>query len=265
MFETPLTTLAAELADIRANAIFVRTALKARPIAGGFLHGADWQNLDRLGQQQLLSWVNQKATSIDAVHRGLYALLAASLERFFKRVIVEVIDLKCAAVKSFDDLDEPLKKRNMQVTGQILSHVFEPPDEVDLDPFALCSNLGTCVTGAKTFKFNSEAFAMYLPQLTPAGLERALNQRLNISYDKFWDEIGIPKDLQKVLGTKGPRETGKRMYEFMKEFIRQRNRVVHGAAGQVTISETQLDEAINVLGAFCTSLASFLSVRCRNA
>jgi hypothetical protein len=77
-----------------------------------------------------------------------------------------------------------------------------------------------------------------------------------------WDDLGRSSEVQKALKTKGTRETSKQVEEFLKSSARQRNNIVHRGATIEAITESDLTNAIAVLGALATALVALVKDDC---
>jgi hypothetical protein len=94
--------------------------------------------------------------------------------------------------------------------------------------------------------------------VSPDNVEKALE---SVEIKDWWDKVGTHQPLAVALGTKGPRATGNRARDVLKELSRLRNQLAYGGERGVVISETQLTEAIDFIAALSDALDTAVKER----
>jgi len=242
-----LDELKIRIAELKADLAFVSLAAQLRPRIGEVLNWEGSKDVVALVQR----FMAEKSSRPEGLYGPLLVRLLAAFERHVRRIVAYVIDQRCSKVSKYDELAEGLGKRNIALTGKILSAIFEPRDHLATDIKGLIENLASCRTGTTTFRLNSDAFSATVTGTSPVIIEKALK---HVDIDNFWDAVGSSAALTKLLGTKGARATGIRTQERLHELSRLRNHLAHGGDEEVVISETQLTDAIDFISCFSDSL-----------
>lgn len=239
----PLQELQSQIETLRADVEFIRLASQLRPRIGRVLQ---WQ---AQGEEIALArqFMNSRQSSAEAVYGPLLVRLLASLERYMRSTIAQIVDRKAANSIGYDTLDGALGHRNLVLTGRLLSALDAPRDYLTFNVEELIQNLASCTRGARKFKLNSVAFSSALGGVSPSFLERAFD---NLDISGWWDRIGADARIAELLGTKGPRATGDRAKARLKELARRRNQIAHGGDGEIVVSESEIADAIEFVGAF---------------
>jgi hypothetical protein len=240
---TPLKELQAQVDALRADVEFVRLASQLRLRVGKVLQ---WQ---AQGEETDLAkrFINSQPSSPEAVYGPLLVRLLASLERYMRNTITDIVDHKAANASSYDSVAGTLGNRNLVLTGRLLSTLDAPRDYLTLNVEELIENLASCRRGSGKFRLNSIAFSSALGGVSPSVLEKAFD---NLEISGWWDRIGADAKITALLGTKGARATGDRAKERLKELARWRNHLAHGGDGEILISESQIDDAIEFVRVF---------------
>jgi hypothetical protein len=155
-------------------------------------------------------------------------------------------------VAKYETMKVPLRHQNLLRSGHVLATVIDPPAEVIYDYETLCLNLGTCRTNGGQLILNADAFAVHLTNMTHPRIDDAL-ERIGVKID--WDVFGKDAGMQQVTGKDG-REATKETKEWLKEFIKKRNRIAHTGIGGIKITESDVTAAIAFFGAFAPVLAA---------
>jgi hypothetical protein len=244
---SPLDEFAAQIDGLRADMEFVRVASQLRPRIGPILQ---WQA--RGVETELAKrFIKAAPSRIEDVYGPLLVRLFACLERYLRKAITSAVISKVMLAESYDDLPGTLRDRNIILTGRLLAALDNPREYLILNISEMIENLASCKTGSSRFKLNSDAFAATVSSANPQVIEKALE---NIDVSNWWDKIGASQTVVGQLGTKGNRATGLRAKERLGELTRWRNHVAHGGDGQITISDSQLSEAVDFIAAFATAL-----------
>jgi hypothetical protein len=247
----PLTELATQIEDLRADMEFVRLASQLRPRLGSILR---WE---AQGEETELAkrFISANSGTPESVYGPLLIRLLACLESYVRKMIAHAVIRKSKGAKSYDDIAETLGNRNLVLTGRVLATLDSPREYIKFNIEEMVDNLASCRRGASPFKLNAPAFCAQLASVNPSVIEKALE---NIDLTNWWDKIGANSSIASLLETKGSRATGARAKERLKELSRWRNHLAHGGEGQLVISESQLGEAIELVAAFGTALDSIL-------
>jgi hypothetical protein len=243
----PLDELNARIAELKVNLAFVALAARLRPRIG---EAIQW---DAAREVLLLiqDFMNNKSVRIEGVYGPLFIALMASFERYVRMLVIQTVEKRAAAAKTYDEIPPPLATKNLVLTGRVLANVEAPRDHITLNVESLISNLASCKTGNASFRLNARAFSTTVTGVSPAVVEEALNA---VGLSEWWDGVGGSAELAGLLGTKGPRATGLRARERLKELCRWRNHLAHGGDEEIALSETQLREAIDFVVSFSDAL-----------
>src|ERR1017187_994284 len=244
---SPLDELAAQLEELRSDVDFIVLATQLRPRIGSVVL---WQ-----GQPEAVALVrrfmNSKANRPEGVFGPLLIRLLAAFERYLRQLVGSIIDRRVSTATRYEDIPPTLVKRNLILTGKLLSGLETPRDHLNIDVDLLIENLVSCRRGSNAFRLNTQAFCAGIAGVSPANVERALE---NVEVAGWWDAVGGYGALSRVLGTKVPRATGYRAHERLKEIPSWLNQLAHGGDGDIAIAETQLREAIEFVDLFGAAL-----------
>lgn len=243
----PLGELNARVAELRANLGFVALAATLRPRIGEAIQWQAGGEVLRLVQE----FMNAKSMRTEGVYGGLFVALMASFERYLRMLIVHSVETQAAAAETYDDLPDELAARNLVLTGRVLANIDAPREYVTVNIEALISNLASCKKGAGTFRLNAQAFSMTVTGAGPTVVEDALR---TVGVKEWWDDVGENKTLAGLLGTKGPRQTGLRARDRLRELCRWRNHLAHGGDEEISLSEARLRDAIDFVQSFAEAL-----------
>jgi hypothetical protein len=243
---TSLEDLRARLSELKADLEFITTSTQLRPRLGEILEWDGPAEIVQLARR----FMNSKEARPEGIYGPLLVRLMAGFERYLRSLIVEGVAYRTSAAKTFDDLSKKLVNRNLILTGRILANLENSRDYLSFSTEALIVNLAGCKAGSNSFKLNSEAFSASVIGINPAAIDKALE---TIEVIECWDTIGGDPKLEKLLGTKGARATGSQSADRLKELSRWRNHLAHGG-DEITITESQLRDAIDFVWAFTTSL-----------
>ncbi len=243
---TPLEDLRARLSELKADLELVTASVQLRPRLGEVLVWGGPAGIVQLAQR----FMNSKEARPEGIYGPLLVRLMAGFERYLRLLIVEGVEYRTAAAKTFDDIPKKLANRNLILSGRILANLENPRDYLSFNIEALIVNLASCKPGSNSFKLNPQAFSAAVIGVNPVAIDRALE---SIEVNECWDTIGGDPKLEKLLGTKGARATGLQSADRLKELSRCRNHLAHGG-DEIVISESQLRDAIDFVWAFTASL-----------
>jgi hypothetical protein len=229
--ENTLKEFDAALDDLQVSLEFADASSKLRPRLGEFLNRA----VMRAEANALVDrFFKHAAAEPTPFYRGIVIILGGAFEQFIRGLLHDAVLSVRRSVKKYDALGEHIKKENMRRTGQALDSIFEPLDHFDFDYYELCKNIGTCIPGSEEFMLNANVFSIYVSNLTPEHLTKAV-ARLGVSLN--WDDVGGDAGLQELLGGSGARETANDVQDYLKEFIKNRNKLAHTGSGLTFTSE----------------------------
>jgi hypothetical protein len=242
-----LDELIGRLDDLEVDLGFVSLSLRLRPRLGEIL---DWA----AGGDSLLlarEFMNAKGMRTEALLGPFLVRLAASLERYTRKLIHEIIDQQSQRARTFDDVSAHIRSRNVALTGTLLAYSESPRDHLAMRIDDLIQNLATCRTGSEAYRLNAGAFGAAVSGCGPSSIERALS---NAGIGDWWDKVGANDELASVLGTNGARATSKVARARLEELWRWRNHLAHGGDEEVALTEQQLRDAINLIRTFAVAL-----------
>jgi hypothetical protein len=244
-----LDELDAGLVDFRADSAFVSLAARLRPRLG------DVVNWNAHGEATALAreFMSSKGSRIEGVLGPLLVRLMAALERYIRTLIEEALVLHAGRAPNYEQLAPHLKTRNTALTGTLLASIESPRSHLTLHFDSLIANLASCQPGSTTYQLNAKAFSAVVAGTGPATLEKAL---ANVGISDWWDKIGSNEGLAKLLGTKGPRATGREARVRLDELWRWRNQLAHGGDEEVALSEDQLQGCVVLVRTFAAVLDS---------
>jgi hypothetical protein len=247
---SPLSEFEAQIDGLRADFDFVLLASQLRPRIGSILQ---WQAQGE-GTELAKKFIKARPTGPEGVYGPLLVRLLACLEQYLRKAIASAVIRKAKQAGSYDGLAETLKNRNLVLTGRLLSSLDSPREYLTLNVDEVIENLASCKKGSLSFKLNASAFSATLAGVNPSVIEKALE---NIDVSNWWDKIGANSKISGLLGTTGHHATGSRVKDRLKELARWRNHLAHGGDGQIVISDSQLNDAIELVVAFAKNLLKF--------
>jgi hypothetical protein len=245
---TPLDDLNARVSELKIDLAFVALATQLRP---RLLPVVQWDATADV-VELARSFMNSKSWRPEGVYGPLLVRLVAEFERYIRMLIAESVQKSVAGVAKYDDLPEHIARRNIALTGKLLAAIEAPRDHLTFEIDSLIANLASCKRGSGSFRLNELAFSAIITGVSPDLVEKAL-QNVGVA-GNLWDGAGLSVALEKQLGTNGPRETGTRARERLKEICRWRNSLAHGGDEDIALSESDLVEAID----FVTCLSGAL-------
>lgn len=242
----PLEELNLAIAELKTDLTFVASAFYLRPRLSEII---DWDR-SREAADLAQRFMNVKDARPEGIYGPLLVRLMAAFERYLRLLIGECVALRASTARSFDELPKKLVNRNLILTGRILASMETPRDYISFDLDALVQNLASCKAGSDSFILNAQVFSATVLSVNPIGIDKALE---SIDVTDCWDSLGSDPKLERVLGTRGARDTGTQAAERLKELSRWRNHVAHGGDG-IVISFVQLRDAMDFLGVFSVAL-----------
>ncbi|MGB6213592.1 MAE_28990/MAE_18760 family HEPN-like nuclease [Pseudomonas mandelii] len=168
-----------------------------------------------------------KSTDASALYRGLLIQLNGIFEGYIRLLAGAVLDFKRTKVVSYADLEDTLRIEHVVSSAKILSHLKSGSvNGIRHDFETTKTNLGKCLTDAKDFKLNKEAFTLLMGNCTPGRLE-SLFESLGLP-EPFQDKLAESKPLQRWADDKHKRRLASHVKEHLTFQIDTRNDIVHG-------------------------------------
>jgi RiboL-PSP-HEPN len=244
---TPLADLLSRLDDIEADVNFADLASSLRPRIGDALN---W-NVGNDTLKLAVAFMKSKDSRIEGVCGALFVRVVATFERYLRRLVESGVDDIARRASGFDAVPPNIQKKNLMYTGRVLSGIESPKDYQVFNYEGLVDNLATCKTGSNYFRLNSNAFSAPIVGSSPEVVERALKA---IDVEGLWDPIGASGRLQKLLGTKKPRDTGTQAQERLQELSKKRNQIAHAGDSEPALTAQNVKDAIEFIRAFSECL-----------
>lgn len=244
-----LDELNTRISELNADLGFVVLAAQLRPRIGAVVQ---WQATGEV-LELVKRFMSMKSSRPEGVYGPFLIRLLAAFEKYLRMLIIQSVDQRASAVRSYDELPARLSKRNLVLTGRVLANIDAPRDHLTLDIDSLIANLASCRRGSGSFRLNAWAFSASITGASPAVIEKALG---NVDLTGWRDAVGGNTVLAELLGTKGARATGDRACEKLRELWKWRNHLAHGGDNEITLSEAQFREAIDFVGLFSAALDS---------
>lgn len=181
--------------------------------------------------------MEDKGTDASTLYRGLLIQLNGIFEGYIRLLVGAVLDYKRKKVNSYADLEDSLRIEHLVSSAKILAHLKNGNvNGIRHDFETTKTNLGKCLTNAKDFILNKEAFTLLMGNCTPGRLE-ALFDSLGLP-EPFQDKLAESKPLQRWADDKQKRRLATHAKDHLTLQIDTRNDVVHG---NVTKSLTHQD------------------------
>jgi hypothetical protein len=237
------------LDDVLANIKFVSSSTHLRPRLNGVV---GWDMLNPEAKAMVQGFIRQKEVDVNLIYRGFVTILAGAFEHLVRRLIQDAVTALNQAIPKYEALHDSIQLQNTYRTGQALATIAEPIDHHTIDYSMLGANLATCFPGAASYVLNADAFAIYVSNMTPRNIIEAF-KRLGILIN--WDDFGKISLMRDTLETKDTRETARSTEEFLREFIRKRNKIAHTSSGGIAVTETDIIQMVKFLRTFGGSLA----------
>jgi hypothetical protein len=249
IYQDALNEITASIGEVKLFLKFVVAANQLRPRIGPLI---DLGTLSNEQRAVVLLFIQQKDYTVEVGFNGLIVSLAGAFEQFVRRLIRDGVQWINKQVAKYETMKVPLLHQNLLRSGHALATVIDPPAEVIYDYETLCLNLGTCRTDGGQLILNADAFAVHLTNMTQPRIDDAL-ERIGVRIS--WDVFGNDAGMQQVTGKDG-RAATKETKEWLKEFIRKRNRIAHTGIGGIKVTESDVTTAIAFFGAFARVLAA---------
>ncbi len=239
------------LLAIRTSKSFVRYAHDLRKV-GKFM----WEAVPAEQKPTLQSFLDQKAFNPEEVNRALYAVTCAALEGFVRALVQSAVQEVGRIYQSFDEIPEKLRNRNYSVCGKALAQIFSHPDHWKVDFTKLAGDLGACVPGSRHAVLSSDVFGLFIGQITPQNVTEVFGW-MGITVD--WAQIARHPRMKKLV--QGVRNPPAEVQDRLRQVIRTRNRIVHMGGGVSTISQIELEEALDFVEALAEALVAQVEVK----
>jgi hypothetical protein len=249
IFQEAVNEFRASLDEVELYFQFAKAANQLRPRVGQMV---DIGGLDNTQKALLVGFMTQKEYTVEVGYSGLTVALAGSFEQFVRRLIRDGVQWINKQIEKYEAITIPLLHQNLLRSGHALATVIDPPAEVVYDYETLCFNLGTCRKNGGQLMLNAEAFAVHLTNMTVPKIDDAL-ERIGVKIN--WDVFGSDQAMQKVTGLKG-REGAKMTEEWLKDFMKVRNRIAHTGIGGAIVADADVVSAIAFFSAFAPVLAA---------
>jgi RiboL-PSP-HEPN len=244
---TALQEFNARMDDTAADIRFVALAATLRPRLGAAMNwGAD---ADVVATAR--SFMNEKSSRLDAILSGLLVRAMAALERYFRQLVEDAVNMAAAKAKTYENLPKSFGQRNMLLTGRLLASIDAPREHISFDYQQLIENLASCRAGRTDFRLNGPAFSATVTSASPAVVERALQF---VEINDWLDAVAKDVDLQRLLETRKARDTAKRIDERLLELWRWRNQIAHGGDQEIVLSAEALEKVVDFVRAFAAAL-----------
>ncbi len=220
-FNNALQEFESSLSQVESNLVFIESAQWLRPRLGKIIN---WNTLDPESKSRCQAFMRLTDVQVEISYRSLLISVTGSFEQFIRRLVRDAVLQINQSAPRFEDINAALILQNRLRTGDALSTIAEPPDHMELDYEALCTNLGTCVIGREPVVLNFEAFSYFVTTLTPTKLEQILKR---IGFVLDWDDVGRDRSMQEILGTTGVRQSATAAVVKLKSVIKDRNLIAH--------------------------------------
>ncbi len=196
-------------------------------------------------------FMDARDARVEGVFGALFVRLLAAFERFMRRLIEEALAVHTGRAPIYDELPDHIRIRNTALTGNLLASIESPRSHLALQFDSLIRDLASCRPGSAAYHLNVQAFAAVVAGVGPPTLDRAL---ANVGVSNWWDKLAADSSLASILGTRGPRATGKLARDKMEELWRWRNHLAHAGDEEVTFTEQQLHDCLAFVRAFAAAL-----------
>jgi len=208
-----------------------------------------WQAVPAEQRPLLQSFLAQKAFNPEEINRALYAVTCAALEGFVRSLVQSAVQEIGKLYTSFDEIPEKLRNRNYSVCGRALAQIFNHPDHWKVDFTKLAEDLGACVPGSRRAVLSSDVFGLFIGQITPTNVTEVFDW-IGVTID--WAQVAREPRMKKLVQTVSnpPAEVQRKL----RQIIRTRNRIVHMGEGISTISQSELEDAIDFVAALAEAL-----------
>src|ERR1700722_10473974 len=193
--------LTARLDELETNLAFTSLAVSLRPQLNRVLRWDGAPETVALSRK----FMDTKAR-VENIYGALLIQSVATFERFLRALIDDTATKTADISKNYAEVKEHVRNRHAVLTGKLLSSLEAPLDYQAVDVKQLAENLASCVSGRSPFRLNASAFAAVVSSGKSEIIDRAL---ANLGIGQCWDAIGRTPELQKILRTKGARETRK--------------------------------------------------------
>ena len=232
------------LLAISTSKSFVRYAHDLRKV-GQFM----WQAVPAEQRPVLQSFLGQKGFNPEEINRALYAVTCAALEGFVRSLVQSAVQEIGKLYPSFDEIPETLRNRNYSICGRALAQIFSHPDHWKVDFTKLVGDLGACVPGSRRPVLSSDVFGLFIGQITPTNVTEAFDW-IGITVD--WAQVAREPRMKKLVQSvpNPPAEVQRKL----RHIIRTRNRIVHMGDGISTISQSELEDAVEFVAALAEAL-----------
>ena len=208
-----------------------------------------WQVVPPEQKPLLQSFLAEKELNPEESDRALYAVTCAALEGFVRALVQSAVHEIGKLYQSFDEIPERLRNRNYSICGRALAQVSSPPDHWKVDFTKVAGDLGACVPGSRQAVLSSDLFGLFIGQLTPPNVKEVFDW-MGITID--WAQVAREPRMKKLV--QGVLNPPAEVQSKLRQIIRTRNRIVHLGEGISTISQSELEDAIEFVAALAEAL-----------
>jgi hypothetical protein len=249
---TSLAVFDDHLSRIETGLNFVMTALSAKKNAPTVIN---W-GADRYALNEMKSFLAVEVYPEELLYNTNYLSSVAAFEEFLRKSLASAILASVTKLKNFDELDTKLQDLHMKATGRLLARRSNPPQQlIGLNFFDLCRRIGTCIPGGTKFEINAEALCLLDDSMALESFIETLNL---FGYQLSFDTLGADPAIGTALRTAGTRETSKALVNFVKDMVRQRNRIAHTGTTSSEVTYEILTDHIRVLRTLAIAIAANL-------
>jgi hypothetical protein len=211
----------------------------------------NWDAMDG-EQKKITNSIFKKSPNTDrTLHNSLFISAVASFESFLTQTIESSIQILNENFKRFDAYDSVFLNRQIDFSGKILSSIYSPPHQMNIDFHKICKNIGTIYPESTTLTLNPE-ISGYFKNILELETFSKFFEDLDIKIDL--EEISKQPSVQKEFTSKSFKDTYKQLEAFLKETIRFRNRIAHTGQSASDITRERIDNLIKRLASIAEAI-----------
>lgn len=247
----------AYLDEIAETARFVRLAAELRPRFGAVL---DWNALGAL-QQPVQAFLGCGPIET-RVLQAFLVVAHAGLEQFVLSLVEDACQLVNERALPSAEVERRipgLLKRFQRACGLALGHVFEPRDHWNLDYDKLLVDLGSTHTTSGAARVLGKSFVAVGRSADSKGVSALLE---NVGFTLSWDDIGRDREIQRLLGRSGVRETARAAETLLDALCRKRNALAH-SQGSLALSQSEFDTYLSFYREFARHIDGAVTAHVR--
>lgn len=208
---------------------------------GSFLNNIiDWTKITEEQKRSIGLFFKKKDIQVQSLNNALFVSIVAEFESFLVITIRSILDKINLEQIEFKKINDKLISKHIELTGKILSNFYNPPQQINIDFYSICRNIGSCFPDTKSYTLNTE-IALFIKQILE--LESFFEFCTNCNYNISFDIISNDTTLRNVFGTTKVRETSNTIKDYLKETLKNRNRIAHTGQSASDISNKDLRNA----------------------